>query len=204
MHARLWVLAVGFAAAAFTAEAYVETPASLSILVKESAVVVRGAVEAVSAEKKVVVLRVATPVKGKTAYEKVKLDLSAAEGWQADAALRQAVVGTPVTLFYTVAENSDRAAFGLVYVHRLFLKAKAGEAAWTLLNLEVGMNKVFLGTPDELAELVSRIVAGRAKAPAPHAWRPWTRESIEALPPPPREGEPWPAFDPAAVFQAAK
>lgn len=198
------LLAVGLAAAALSADAYVETPASLSILVKESAVVVRGAVEAVSAEKKVVLLRVAKPVKGKTVYEKLRLDLSAAEGWQADAALRQSVAGTPVTIFYTLAENSDRAAFGLVYVNRLFLKAKAGEAAWTLLNLEVGMNKVFLGTPDELAELVGKIVAGRAKPPAPHAWRPWTRELVEALPPPPKEGEPWPAFDPAAVFQAAK
>lgn len=194
----LCLAALGVLAA--PALAYIETPASLSALVKESPVVVRGTVEAVSAEKKVVILRVAKPVKGKTAYEKVRIDLNAAEGWQADAALRSAVVGTPVTVFYTLAEGTDQAAFGMIYLNRFFLKAKAGEPMWTLLNLEPAMNKVFLGTPEELADLVGKIVSGRAKAPAANPYKPWTREQIGALPPPPKEGEAWPAFDPAQVF----
>jgi hypothetical protein len=184
--------------------AYIETPASLSALVKESPVVLRGAVDAVSTEKKVLIFKVAKPVKGKTAYERVRIDLNAAEAWQADAALKSAVVGTPVTVFYTVAEGTDRAAFSMIYLNRFFLKAKAGEAAWTLLNLEPAMNKVFVGTPEELADLVAKIVSGRAKAPAGAAFKPWTREQIEALPPPPKEGEAWIAFDPAQVFQTAK
>jgi hypothetical protein len=201
---RAALIAVGLAALALPAPAYIETPSTQAALVKESAVVVRGAVDAVSPEKKVLLLKVAKPVKGKTAYDRVRIDLSAAEAWQADAALKSAVVGTPVTVFYTLVENSDRAAFSMIYLNRLFLKAKAGEAAWTFLNLEVAMNKVFLGTPEELADLVAKVVSGRAKAPAPNAFRPWTRELIAALPPPPKEGEAWPAFDPAAVFQAAK
>src|SRR5688572_7046431 len=186
--ASLLAVALGLALPAL---AYIETPASLTALVKESPVVVRGTVDAVSAEKKVVILKIAKPVKGKTAYEKIRIELNAAEGWQADAALRSAVIGTPVTVFYTVAEGSDRAAFGMIYLNRFFLKAKAGDPMWTLLNLEPAMNKVFLGTPDELADLVGKIVAGRAKAPSALAYKPWTKEQIGALPPPPKEGEAW-------------
>lgn len=198
----LWVLAFG--SLTLPAPAYIEAPSSLSILVKESPVVVTGTVDAVSLEKKIIILKIAKAVKSKTAYERIRIDLSVAKDWHPDAALRHAVVGTPVTVFYTLVENTDRAAFAMIYLNRLFLKAQAGEAAWNFLNLEVGMNKVFLGTPGELAELVGKIVSGRTKAPAPFAFGPWTRERIEALPSPPKEGGTWPAFDPAAVFAAPK
>ena len=200
---RALLVAVGVALA-LPALAYIETPASLAALVKESPVVVRGAVDAVSAEKKVLILKLAKPVKGKTAYERVRIDLNAAEGWQADAALKSSVVGTPVTVFYTLAEGTDRAAFSMIYLNRFFLKAKGGDPVWTLLNLEPAMNKVFVGTPEELADLVAKVASGRAKAPAANAFKPWTRAQIEALPPPPKEGEAWLAFDAAQVFQTAK
>jgi hypothetical protein len=200
---RAFLVAVG-AALALPALAYIETPASLAALVKESPVVVRGSVDAVSPEKKVLILKLAKPVKGKTTYERVRIDLNAAEAWQAEAALRSSVVGTPVTVFYTLTEGTDRAAFAMIYLNRYFLKAKGGDPAWTLLNLEPAMNKVFVGTPEELADLVGKVVSGRAKAPAANAYKPWTREQIAALPPPPKEGEAWPAFDAVQVFQAAK
>lgn len=179
---------------ALPAPAYIEAPSSLAVLLKESDVVVKGAIDAVSQEKKVVVLRVGKAVKGKTAYEKIRIDLSTGEAWQAAAALKHSVAGTPVSIFYKKADNADTAAAGIVYVNRFFYMAQGGEV-WRFSKIELGMNKVFTGTPDELAELVAKVHSGRAKAPTAADLKPWTRDALDALPLPPKEGEPWTPFE---------
>jgi hypothetical protein len=179
------------------APAYIEALTSLSGVVKESDVVARASVDAVSLEKKVVILKVAKPIKGKPAYERVRIDMNAGEAWHPDAVLRHAVVGTPVTLFYKKAENSDLAALSLIYVNRFFLAARGDDPMWRFTKIELGMNKVFTGTPDELAELIGKIVSGRSKPPVPNATlKPWTKDALDVLPPPPKEGEAWPVFEP--------
>ncbi|HEX7901743.1 MAG TPA: hypothetical protein VF950_28545 [Planctomycetota bacterium] len=181
---------------ALPAPAYVEAPASLAVLLKESDVVIKGAVDAVSLEKKVVILRVGKAVKGKSAYEKIRVDLSTGDGWQPAAALRHAVAGTPVSIFYKKADNAETAAAGIVYLNRFFFMAQGGAEVWRFSKIELGMSKVFTGTPDELAELVAKVNAGRAKAPAAGDLKPWTKDALDALPLPPKEGEPWPPFSP--------
>ncbi len=193
MKSRVLALLALLAAPAF---GYIEAPASLAVLLKESDVVVKGTVEAVSAEKKVVVLRVGKAVKGRTGYEKIRLDLSTGEGWQAAAALKHAVAGTPVSIFYKKADNAETAAAGIVYLNRFFFMAQGGEEVWRFSKIELGMNKVFTGTPAELADLVAKVHAGRAKAPAALDLKPWTKDALDALPLPPKEGEPWPPFAP--------
>jgi hypothetical protein len=186
---------LGFCAA--PAPAYIEALTSLSGVVKESDVVAKAMIDAVSLDKKVVILKVAKPVKGKPAYERVRIDLNAGEGWHPDAVLRHAVVGTPVTLFYKKAENSELAALSLIYVNRFFLAARGDDPMWRFTKIELGMNKVFTGTPDELAELVVKIFSGRSKPPTPNAQlKPWTKDALDILPLPPREGEAWTPFEP--------
>jgi len=187
---------VALALAAAPAFGYIEAPSSLAVLLKESDVVVKGSVDAVSAEKKVVVLRVGKAVKGKSTYEKIRVDLNTGEGWQAEAALKHAVAGTPVSIFYKKAENAETAAAGIVYLNRFFFMAQGGEQVWRFSKIELGMNKVFVGTPDELAELVGKVHAGRAKPPTALSLKPWTKDALDALPLPPKEGEPWPPFEP--------
>jgi hypothetical protein len=196
MKTRLSLLAA--VALALPATAYIEALTSLSGVVKESDVVVRGTIDAVSAEKKLLILKVGKTVKGKTAYEKIRLDLNGGEAWHPDAVLRHAVAGTPVSIFYKKAENAEHAALALIYLNRFFLAARGEETVWRFTKIETAMNKVWLGTPEELADLIGKIHAGRAKAPAPAAQlKPWTKEALEALPLPPKEGEPWPAYEPA-------
>src|SRR5260221_8405207 len=98
--------------------AYIEALKSLAGLYKETDVIARGVIDAVSVEKKVMIVKVGKPLKGKTAYERIKINLGAADGWQGDAAVRHAIVGAPVALFYHKAENSDKAGLGMVYVNR--------------------------------------------------------------------------------------
>lgn len=193
MMTRVPVLVALLAAPAF---GYIEAPASLAVLLKESDVVVKGAVDAVSQERKVLILRVGKAVKGKTAYEKIRVDLSTGEGWHGSAALRHAVAGTPVSIFYKKADNAETAAAGIVYLNRFFFMAQGGEEVWRFSKIELGMNKIFTGTPDELAELVAKVHSGRAKAPAAADLRPWTKDALDALPLPPKEGEPWPPYAP--------
>lgn len=177
---------------ALPAPAYIEALTSLGGVIKESDVVLRGTVDAVSLEKKVVILKVGAPVKGQTSYERIRIDLNAGEAWHPDVVLKHAVVGTPVSIFYKKAENSEQAHLAMIYLNRIFLSALGGDPVWRFTKIETGMNKVYLGTPPELADLVARIQTGRAKAPAPVATlKPWTKEALEALPLPPKAGEAW-------------
>ncbi len=188
---------------ALPALGYIEALTAMSGVVKESDVIARGTVDAVSLEKKVLILRVGKTAKGKTVYERIRIDMGAGDAWHPDAALRHAVVGTPVSIFYRKADNSEQAQVALLYLNRFFMTAQGGDPVWRFSKIELGMNRVWHGTPEELSALMEKVVAGRVKAPAPNAQlKPWTREKIEALPLPPKEGEPWPEFDAAKVFQA--
>ncbi len=201
---RIRILAVLAAVAlATTALGYIEALKSLKGLYAETDVIARGVIDAVSLEKKVMIVKVGKPLKGKPAYERIKINLGAADGWHGEAAVRHAVVGAPVAVFYHKAENSDKAGIGMIYVNRFFLTVQPDDEMWRLLRIELSMNKVFAGTVDELVDLSAKVLSGRAKPPAANDdFKPYTRELLDALPLPPKEGEKWADFDAAKAFKA--
>jgi len=201
---KLRLLAVLAAFAVVTpALAYIEAMKSLKGLYAETDVIAKGTVDAVSVEKKVMILKVGKTLKGKTTYERIKINLGAADGWHGDAAVRHAVVGAPVAVFYHRAENSDKAGLGMIYVNRFFLTVQPDDEMWRMMRIEVGMNKVFAGTVDELVEVSGKVLSGRSKPPAANDdYKPYTREILDALPLPPKEGEKWGDFDAAKAFKA--
>lgn len=192
-----------FLALALPALAYIEALTSLKGVFQESDVVARGVIDAANAEKKVAIVKVTKTVKGKCAYERIRINLGAAtEAWQGDAATRHAVVGAPVSVFYHKAENSEKAGVALLYNNRFFMTLQPDEEMWRLSKIELGMNRVFHGTAEELNELAVKILSGKSKPPAPSAeLKPFTKEILEALPLAPKEGEKWADFDAAAVFK---
>lgn len=199
---RIGLLAAALLALALPARAYIEALTSLKGVIQESDVIARGTVDAVSVEKKVVLLRVGKTIKGKSSYERIKIDLGAGEGWHPEAAIRHLPPGSPVAIFYHKAENSDKAAVALVHVNRFFLSLQGGDEVWRFSKIELAMNRVFHGTSEELGDLVFKILSGRAKAPGPNSQlKPWTRAILESLPLPPKEGEKWPEFDSAKAFK---
>ena len=201
MKARLLAVVVALAVAT-PALAYIEALKSLKGLYAETDVIARGVVDAVSAEKKVMIVKVGKTLKGKTAYERIKINLGAGDGWHGDAALRHAVVGAPVALFYHKAENSDKAGIGMIYVNRFFLTVQPDDEMWRLMRIELAMNKVFAGTVDELVELSGKVLSGRSKPPAANDdWKPYTKEILDGLPLPPKEGEKWADFEAAKAFK---
>jgi hypothetical protein len=202
MRARL--LAVLAAVAIATpALAYIEALKSMKGLYQETDVIAKGVVDAVSVEKKVMIVKVGKTLKGKSAYERIKINLGAAEGWHGDAAVKHAVVGAPVAVFYHKADGSDKAGIGMIYVNRFFLTVQPDDEMWRLTRIELAMNKVFAGTVDEIVELSGKVLSGRAKAPAANDdYKPYTKEILEALPPPPKDGEKWADFDAAKTFKA--
>jgi hypothetical protein len=194
--------ATGLLLAALPAAAYIEALTAMGGVVKESDVIARGTVDAVSLEKKVLILKVGKTAKGKTVYEKIRIDMGAGEAWHPEVALKHAVVGTPVSIFYRKADNSEHAQIALLYLNRFFMTAQGGDPVWRFSKIELAMNRVFHGTPEARGTLMEKVVAGRVKAPAPQAeLKPWTKEALEALPPPPREGEKWADFDASGVFK---
>jgi hypothetical protein len=183
--------------------AYIEALKSLKGLYAETDVIAKGVIDAVSTEKKVMIVKVGKSLKGKTSYERIKINLGAADGWHGEAAVRHAVVGAPVAVFYHKAENSDKAGIGMIYVNRFFLTVQPDDEMWRLQRIELAMNKVFAGTVDELLELSTKVLSGRSKPPAANDdYKPYTKELLDALPLPPKEGEKWADFDAAKAFKA--
>jgi hypothetical protein len=200
-----WAVAALALAAAWPAAAYIEALQALKGVVQESHVIARGVVDAVSLEKKVLIVRVVKAVKGKSAYERIRIDMNTGETWHPEAALRHATVGAPVAIFYTKAENSDKAAQSLIYCNRFFMMVNGDDPVWRFSKIELAMNRVYHGTAEELNDLVFKVLSGRTKPPPPTTQlRPWTRETLEALPPPPKEGEKWGEFDAAKAFALKK
>ena len=202
---RIFLVGPVLLALGLPAPAYIEALTSLKGVIQESDVVARGTVDAVSVEKKVVILRVGKTIKGKTAYERIKIDIGAGEGWHPDAAMRLLPAGSPVAIFYHKGENTDKAAVAMVYANRCFMTVQGDDVAWRFSKIELGMNRVFHGTSEELGDLVYKILSGRTKAPPPNTQlKPWTRAILDGLPPPPKEGEKWAEFDAARAFKLEK
>jgi len=196
MKLRPLLLAVPLMALALPAPAYIEAMNSLKGVFAESDVIARAVVDAVSAEKKVVILKVLKPVKGKTEYEKIKIDLNAGPEWHPDAVLRHATVGAPVSLFYHKNKETEKADISLIYLNRFFVTAMPDDVMWRLQKIELAMSKVYTGTAEELNDLAGKIQSGRVKPPEPNAaFKAFTREILDSLPPPPKEGEKWADFD---------
>jgi len=190
-------------ALALPALAYIEALTSFKGVCKESDIIARGVIDAVSAEKKVIIIKVQKNIKGKCAYEKIKIDLNAGPEWHPDAVLRHATVGSAVSVFYQKAKDSDKAALSLIYLNRFFMTAQPEDVMWRLGKIELAMTKVYCGTAEELLDLVPRIHSGKAKAPEPSTTlKAYTREILEALPPPPKEGEKWADFDAEKALKA--
>jgi hypothetical protein len=190
-------------ALAVPALAYIEALSSFKGVYKESDIIARGVIDAVSTEKKVIIIKVQKNIKGKCAYDKIKIDLNAGPEWHPDAVLRHATVGSAVSLFYQKAKDSDKAALSLIYLNRFFMTAQPEDVMWRLGKIELAMSKVYCGTAEELLDLVPKVHAGKAKPPEPSAaLKAYTREIIEALPPPPKEGERWADFDAEKVLKA--
>jgi hypothetical protein len=195
MMKRSLVLALVFAVAV-PAFGYIEAMNSLKGVYQESDVIARATIDAVSAEKKVVIVKVAKSLKGKCSYEKIRIDLNAGPDWHGDAVLRHATVGAVVSIFYQKAKDSDKAGLALLYNNRFFMTVQPDEGIWRLGKIELAMSKVYHGTSEELLDLSVKILSGRVKPPEAKAdLKPFTKEILEALPPPPKEGEKWADFD---------
>ncbi len=190
-------------ALALPALAYIEALSSFKGVHKESDVIARGVIDAVSAEKKVIIIKVQKNIKGKCAYDKIKIDLNAGPEWHPDVVLRHATVGSVVSVLYQKAKDSDKAALSLIYLNRFFMTAQPEDVMWRMGKIELAMSKVYCGTVEEMLDLASKVHAGRVKPPEPSTTlKAFSRDILEALPPPPKEGEKWAEFDVEKVLKA--
>jgi hypothetical protein len=203
MMLRRLLVSAALLALALPALAYIEALSSFKGVHKESDVIARGVIDAVSAEKKVIIIKIQKNIKGKCAYEKIKIDLNAGPEWHPDVVLRHATVGSAVSVFYQKAKDSDKAALSLIYLNRFFMTAQPEDVMWRLGKIELAMSKVYCGTAEEMLDLASKVHLGKAKPPEPSpTLKAFTRDILEALPPPPKEGEKWADFDAEKVLKA--
>jgi hypothetical protein len=182
--ARAAAVATGLALST-AAWAYIEVLYPLQQFMNESEVIAVGAIEKTDAKSKACVVKITKTLKGKCAYEKVRINVGAGREWHPEAVAKHLVEGAPVVIFY----NAERR--GEIYLNRFFMQlygdpnAAPDKAWWNFTHIEIHCNRTYNGSAEDLTKLVTDVLAGKRKAPAPDPKIPAIKkEDIEALPAP--------------------
>jgi hypothetical protein len=132
-------------------------------------VIAEAVVEKVDADKKIAILKLGNPLRGKVEYTHL-------------------LPGAPVIVWYYWGEGPKAA----LYVNRFFSEfylnpgdapQEPGKAWWHLNAIATLYNRTYNGPVEELVPLLKEMLAGRSPGPAVEEKRPpITRESLAALP----------------------
>jgi hypothetical protein len=164
---------------------YVEAIYSLQQVLNESETIAEGTLEKVDKENHTGVMKVTRTLKGNCPYTHIRMNFSGGQAFHPDAIKKHLVVGSPMLIFYNAGRQAQ------AYINRFFFQlygdagAPPEKAWWTFTHIEIRMNRTFVGPAPELADLVGRVLAGKAKAPEPNAKiPPMDAATIKALPHP--------------------
>jgi len=174
--------------AAMPLPAYVEAVMPLAQVLNESTVIVEGTVDMHDAQKKIATIKTGKSIKGKCTYETIRITYGGGQFWHPEAIPKHLVKGAPVVMFYNDARQSQ------CYLNRFFFQlygdpnAPPDKAWWSMTHIEIRMNRTYNGPAPALSELVSNVLSGKAKPPAPAAKiPPMELAHVKALP---SHGEP--------------
>lgn len=152
-------------------------------------VIAEAVVDKVDADKKIAILKLGNPLRGKVEYTHLRLNVGAGPGWAPEALMRHLLPGAPVVVWYYWGDGPKAA----VYVNRFFCEfylnpgdgpQDPGKAWWHMNAIATLYNRTYNGPVDELVPLLKEMLAGRTPGPAVEEKRPpITRESLAALPP---------------------
>jgi hypothetical protein len=169
--------------AASASDAYIEALYPLQQFIVESEVIAEGVIDKVDLKTKTCMVKVKKSLKGKCAYDLIRINVGGAQEWHADAAMPHLVAGAPAVIFY----NAERRAE--VYVNRFFVQlygdpeAAPDKAWWNLTHIEIHCNRTFNGTATELLKVLGDVLAGKSKGLPPDPKLPEiTPEAVKALP----------------------
>jgi hypothetical protein len=155
--------------AASPSPAYVEAIMPLAQVLNESTVIVEGTVEMHDATKKIATIRTGKSLKGKCTYDLIRITYGGGQFWHPEAIPKHLVKGAPAVMFYNDARQSQ------CYLNRFFFQlygdpnAPPDKAWWSMTHIEIRMNRTYNGTAPALSELVTKVLAGKEKPPAPVA-----------------------------------
>jgi hypothetical protein len=165
--------------------AYVEAVYPLQQVLNESEVIAEGVIEKVDVQNHTAFLKVTRSLKGQCAYAIIRMNFSGGQAFHPDAIKKHLVVGAPALIFYNAGRQAE------VYLNRFFFQlygdagAAPEKAWWTFTHIEIRMNRTFVGPVPELSDLVGKILAGKAKPPAPDGKiPPMDAATLKALPAP--------------------
>jgi hypothetical protein len=151
-------------------------------------VIAEAVVEKVDPDKKIAILKLGNPLRGKVDYTHLRLNVGAGPGWAPEVLMRHLPPGAPVIVWYYWGEGPKAA----VYVNRFFCEfylnpgdapQEPGKAWWHLNAIATLYNRTYNGPVEELVPLLKEMLAGRSPGPGVEEKRPpITRESLAALP----------------------
>jgi hypothetical protein len=179
---RILLAGLVLGAGALPADPYIEAIYPLQQFMNESAVIAEGVIEKSDLKTKTCVVKVTKSLKGKCAYTHLRMNLGAGQAWHPEVIMRHLVEGAPALFFCDAGGRAE------IYINRFFNQIYGDgqppeKAWWTFTHIEIRCNRTFNGTTEELTKLVSEILAGKAKAPAPDAKiPPIAQQDVVALP----------------------
>ena len=162
--------------------AFITRVYSLKEVMAASKVIVAGTLADVSAKHRTAVAAVERTLKGKCVFKRINMNIAVGQQWFPEALMKRMKAGAPVLFFYDDA-GGKLACLGHTdgIWFQLFgeLKGDPNKVWWRFTHVEIHMNRTYQGTTPELSGLVAKVLAGKAKPPAPNTkLGPLTREVI--------------------------
>ncbi|MBI5759164.1 MAG: hypothetical protein HZA46_11665, partial [Planctomycetales bacterium] len=151
--------------------AFIERLTPLQNLIGDADFIFVARVSSLDRDKPTMVLTVGDGLKGKPAFTRMPINLTGDKEKHTPQLLERLERDLPVVVFVTSLESKQ---VGLAYTNgtwfQILGQSVAGDATvrWSFTHCEIYLRRTFIGTTDEMRQVLSDVVAGKRKAPPPN------------------------------------
>jgi len=152
------------------AGAYVERMYSLQEVLDECTNICVGKIEKVDTEKKQIVARMERDLKGKNPYAKIQMNTMTSLPQFIPYMMAKVKPDQTILVFY---KKEGDALACLCYMDNFWFQlygqhlADYNQMWWRMSHVEIRMNRTWIKSVNELINVITEVLAGKAKAPAP-------------------------------------
>jgi len=164
------VAAVLFLAHTGRATAYVERMYALKEVLDESTNICLGKIEKVDVENKQIIAKMERDLKGKNPYETIRMNIRTSLPQFIPYMMAKVKPGQQILVFY---KKEGQAIACLCYMDRFWFQLYGQDLPdrskmwWRMTHVEIRMNRTWNKSLTELVNVITKVLAGKMKPPAP-------------------------------------
>lgn len=151
--------------------AFIERLTPLQNLISDADLIFVAKVTSLDPDRPSLVLTVGDGLKGKSTFTRMPINLAGDKEKHTPQLVERLERDLPVVVFVTSVESKQ---LGLAYTNgtwfQIIGQTAPGDAAvrWSFTHCEIYLRRTFIGSTDEMRQIVSDVVAGKRKAPPPN------------------------------------